>query len=139
VNGWAIHAQSHKPPGALFADGADRVYETNDSAERCLATWTIVRGARWEETGHRDLRGWPMFEVAESVTSGPSGQVMSPVVIDELPSIDDFHTFRLPAKEILASSSTRLCRHADNSVHQSLETRTGSDRSDPARWSRRLR
>jgi hypothetical protein len=44
-----------------------------------------------------------MFEVAESVTSGRSGQVISPVLIDELPS--DFHTFRLPAKEILASSS----------------------------------
>lgn len=98
----------------LACAGASVALGRDEKAKQRLATWTIARAARLAETDTASYAGWQMFEVAECVTIRRSAEVISPAVIDKLPSVDDFHTLSRFGKEIVAVSAMPGCRRTDD-------------------------
>jgi hypothetical protein len=69
-----------------------------------------------------------MLELAESVTTHRSAEVISLVVIDEWPSVDDFHTLSRIGGDFLASSVMPALP-----VSEPSSTRWSPDRVRPVR------
>jgi hypothetical protein len=92
------------------------------------ATQTIARGTRWEDTIPATCGGGQLLELAESVTTRRSAEVISLLVIREWPSVNDFHPLSQTGSEILASSVMPALP-----VSEPSSTRWSPDRVRPVR------